>query len=490
MGEEILSLQNLTLSFNDKDLFHIKKLTVSHGDRIGIIGDNGSGKSSLLKLITGEIAPSSGRIKTKTQFKHFKQIDEANDDAQNELDYELLSYLKVPLVDVQALSGGEKQKYRLSYFISGNQEPLLLDEPTNHLDQEGIKFITERLLSYPNTILMVSHNRDILNRLVNKIWLIENGEISEYIGNYDEFMAQRTIEQITNKNDYDKYLQTKKQLEMAKNNKLEEAKRMSTISKSQKNKRISPGRLSATKDKKTAQKGIERAAKNIENKISSLEEVRLIEKKPPLVFPLENFVALNNKIPIIASDIHIVTNNGLVLVDKSSLQFGRAEKVAILGPNGSGKTSLINYILSEEEGVFVSSKAQISLYRQLEYTELIDANPVQYISDMSDYSKDFIITVLTKLGLEGASLRTNMKDLSGGERTKVALAKTFLVPSNIVILDEPTNFLDLNTIKALENVIVEYPGMVIFTSHDEEFVKHTATSIYEIRDKRLRHKDV
>lgn len=477
-----VDLQGISLSLGDRFLYEIDHLSVESGDKFGIIGDNGSGKTSLLRLIIGDLKPEKGQVMVNTSFSYFEQFTEVKSHVIDELNYKFLSQMQVPLVERELMSGGEDQKLRLSQFISAQQNPLMLDEPTNYLDAFSTDLLINQLAHYRNTLLIVSHNRDLLRRVIHKIWTIEDGQLVEYIGNYDAYLDQYQVRSLTHQRDRERYIQERNQIEAAIENKRAHAQRLANVSSAQKNRRINPSRLAASKDKQSGQKGIERGIKQLEHRLDNLDVVEQRPQSNPIVFPQKNFHQLHTKVPIMAHDFHL-SKGGTVLIDRVSFQFTNNDKVAIIGDNGSGKTSLLDCQTEKRQDIFISSKALISNYKQGKRLKVpAGVTPIGYLRQHSEYSEDFIVDILKNLGLKNNSFELPIEHLSGGEHTRISLAKTFLSPSNILLFDEPTNFLDMNTIESLESLIQAYPGLVILTSHNRSFVEATAKIVYEIKD--------
>lgn len=482
---KLVDLQGVSLSLGDRFLYEIDQLSIETGDKIGIIGDNGSGKTSLLRLIMGELRPEKGQVTINTSFSYFEQFTEVKFDGMDGLNYKFLSQMKVPLVERELMSGGEDQKFRLSQFISTQQGPLILDEPTNYLDASSTDLLIDQLVHYRNTLLIVSHHRDLLRRVVNKIWAIEDGQLIEYIGNYDAYLDQYQVRSTTHQRDHERYIQERNQIELAIENKKAHAQRLANVTSAQKHRRINPGRLAASKDKQSGQKGIERSIKQLEHRLENLDVVEERVQANSIVFPQENFRQLHTKVPIIAHNFHL-SKGSKVLIERANFQFGHDDKVAIIGDNGSGKTSLLDCLAEKRQDIFISSKALISNYEQVNRIKVpAGITPISYLRQHSEYPEEFIVEVLKNLGLKSNSFQLPIEHLSGGEHTRIYLAKTFLSPSNILLLDEPTNFLDMNTIESLESLIQAYPGLVILTSHDRSFVEAATEIVYEIKNTKM-----
>lgn len=482
---KLVVLQGIVMSIGGRYLYEIDDLAIESGDKVGIIGDNGSGKTTLLRLITGELKPEKGLLTVNTTFNYFEQLSEDKLDTSDTINYKFLSEMQVPLVDKEFMSEGEVQKLRLSQCILSQQGPLILDEPTNYLDASSINRLINQLVHYRNTLLIVTQQRELLQKVANKIWSIEEGKVTEYIGNYDDYLDQQAIRRITHQHEHERYVKKRKQIQTAIERKKSHVQRLDNVSTTQKQRKINPGRLAASKDKKSGQKGIERGIRQLKHRLENLEMVEARTEKSPILFPQENFTQLYTKVPIIAHKFHL-SKGSKVLINRASFQFSSDEKVAIIGDNGTGKTSLLESIAERTPDIFISAKANISSYEQINRINVhLGMTPLSYLKQYSEYSEEFIIEMLENLGIKPSSFDMPLDNLSGGEHTRISLAKVFLSPSNILLLDEPTNFLDMRTIEALESLILAYPGLVICASHDLPFVKVWAASVYEIKDKKL-----
>lgn len=480
-----IKMKNLKKIFGAKEILKIEELSVYQNDRIGIIGSNGDGKSTLLKIIKGELQPDHGIIQTKVQFNYFPQIVELNAPINFELiDWKLMSKFDVPHSDENTLSGGEERKYQLTQLLSIYQNGLLLDEPTTHLDSKSIQVLIDELKFYYGTLLFVSHDRYFLNELATKIWVLNDGKVKEYIGNFDDYNRQKEIEQLEEKRHFDQYQLEKKRLELSIINKKEQAKKSGKISVKKKQNNIKPNRLSSTKQKDTVQKNLQKSAKSLESRLNKLEERTMTTDKMKIVFPPTKTVEIHNRYPIRSDNFFFKKGNKLLFND-CDFQFELGKKYAIIGNNGSGKTSFLNCILANSNGIVVSPKAVFSYYQQMSYKVNDNRTILEYLMVQTEYSESLVRSILNNLGFSQLDILKPVKVLSGGEVTRVQIALTFIKPSNILILDEPTNFIDIKTIQALDELIKAYQGTVIFTSHDNYFIEINADYIYEINNFKL-----
>lgn len=485
-----IKLNKIEHSFGAKKLFSIESLSAYQGERIGIIGSNGQGKSTLLKLIAGELKPDSGTIQKEIAFHSFRQISdiEEENDQTNELDWELLGRFSVPQNALNTFSGGELTKYRLARVLSTYEMGLLLDEPTTHLDQNGIEQLIEELRYYYGTLLFVSHDRYFLNQLATKLWVIEDEEIKEYTGNYEEYQQQKKLEKLENERAVELFLKEKQRLTMAINQKKEQAEKNKKISTKKKQQSIRPDRLSSSKQKDTVQKNLQKTAKAMESRLLQLKEVATIEETRSIQFPISKTVEIHNKFPIRGEDFYL-TKGEKRLFEGCDFQFGLGKRIAIIGKNGSGKSSLLKSILANDTGIVLSPKVVFSTYQQMSYNLQGNQSILAYLLEKSEYKEALVRSILHNLGFSQIEMSKPINKLSGGEATRVQIALLFTRPSNVLLLDEPTNFIDLQTTEALETLVTSYPGTVIFISHDRYFIQKVADEIYEIKDFRLQRID-
>jgi len=473
-------------SFGVKNVLDIEKLTAYENNRIGIIGDNGSGKTTLLKLIQGEIIPENGHIQREIGFNYFSQMADATEITNPEsIDWELVSRLKIPKNKVSTLSGGEETKYRLAQVLSSYQMGLLLDEPTTHLDHKGIDYLIKELKYYYGTLIFVSHDRYFLNQLATKIWEIKDTQVTEYLGNYDAYKHQKAIEALRQQRSAEKYIKEKNKLAAAISKKKSQVARAKKVTTMKKQQNIRPDRLSSSKQKDTVQKGLEKSAKAMETRLDQLDETTRPVRKRKIWFPKVDLLEMHNKFPIRGERVNLKKGEKQLLED-SDFQFSLGKKIAIVGDNGVGKTTLLNHIVSNGAGIIVSPKVVFSVYRQMDYKFNEAESILHYLMARTNYPETVVRSILNNLGFGQTAVTKLLTSLSGGEATRLSLAATFTQAANILILDEPTNFVDLNTIEALEGLIKACSGTVLFTSHDAHFVKNVADEVYLLDKQQLK----
>ena len=481
-----IEFENIELSFLDRVVLNIPQLAVHQFDRIGVVGNNGAGKSTLLKLIDGQLTPEKGHVKRFADFAYFDQLTSPRD---SEIDYELMGKLSIPQTDIDHFSGGEKTRMKLAQIFSTYHEGLLIDEPTTHLDEEGIKFFIDELRYYYGVLILVSHDRHVLDQLVTKIWEVEDGYVTEYTGNYSDYVEQKDLEKRQQQEEHEKYVKEKSRLLKAAEEKMKKADKINQASgqMSKKEAKAKANKMFMTKEKGTSQKSVQRAAKAIEQRVEQLKETEAPKEEQIIRFHQSNELKLHNKFPVMADRLTLKAGNKFLL-NESSFQFPLGETIAITGKNGSGKTTLLHHILRHDEGITISPKAVIGSYEQMDYQFERDETVIAYMKNRSDHNESKIRAALNAMNFNGNAIKKNVRDLSGGEAIRLVLCQLFLGRYNVLVLDEPTNFLDIYCIEALESFLEGYDGTVLLVSHDRNFIERTADRIYSIEDQTIKLK--
>jgi macrolide transport system ATP-binding/permease protein len=483
MEKVCLELENIELSYLDKLVLDIPRLAVHQFDRIGIVGKNGVGKSTLLKLMNGQIMPDKGHVYRLADFAYFDQLSSP---VESEVDYELVGKLSIPQTEIENLSGGEQTRLKLAGIFSSYHEGLLIDEPTTHLDAAGTQFLIEELTYYYGALVLVSHDRYVLDQLITKIWEVEDGCVTEYTGNYTDYVAQKELRRKQQQEQHEKYVKEKTRLLKAAEEKMKKAEKITQgnghISK--KETKAKANKMFMTKSKDTSQKAVQRAAKAIEQRVQQLVSVEAPEQDQTLHFQQPTALQLHNKFPIMADRLMLKAGDK-ILLNESSFQFPLGKTIAITGNNGSGKTTLLQHILNQGEGMILSPKAIIGSYSQMGYHFKTDETVLAYMKERSDYDESKIRSVLHAMNFTGNDVRKNVRDLSGGEAIRLVLCQLFLGRYNILVLDEPTNFLDIFCIEALERFLQAYEGTVLLVSHDLTFIDRVADLVYFIEQQQL-----
>lgn len=477
-----VELNKIQLSFGPKTILDIPHLRVYQWDKIGIVGQNGQGKSTLLNLLAGHFSPDKGRIVRKIAFSYAQQV--ANPQEQEWQASDQYTKFKVPSSDIETFSGGEETRLKLAQALADYQEGLLLDEPTTHLDQQGIDHLVAELTYYYGTLLIVSHDCYFLDQTVTKIWEVADGQVKEYQGNYTAYERQKEEERLTAMRSQANYQQEKRRLELAVSERQAKATRLAHVSDKQKNRRTQPSRLGGSKQKDTVLKGVQQATKNIQKRIDQLQSGPELSQEVTVKFHQQESLVMHNKFPIMGEGVNLSRGDKHLLV-KADFQFPLGQVIGIVGPNGCGKSSLLQHILTNGQGIQLSPKVVFGHFGQLAYRLISQKSILDYLLNQSEYRESVARAVLHNLGFARSDLSKRVDQLSGGECTRLILGELFLKESNVLILDEPTNFIDVKTVKALAYFMENYPGTIIFTSHDRYFVKQVATQIWAFEKQSL-----
>lgn len=481
MEQICIELENIKMTYLDKEVLKIDRLAVHQFDRIGIVGKNGAGKSTLLKLLAGSVQPTSGNVKRYTKCGFFEQMEAPT---VSTADRAVLGRLAVPQHS-ERLSGGEQTRLKLAQLFSDYYEALLIDEPTTHLDQDGISFLLNELRYYYGVLVIISHDRAVLDELVTTIWEVRDGKVHVYTGNYSEYMAQKKLEREQQTQAHEQFLKDKSRLEKAAQEKMKKAEKITQAGRMTKREsKAKANRMFETKSKGTSQKAVHRAAKAIEQRIEKLAEVEPVREERPIVFPQSKALELHNKFPMMGDRLSLSVKDNLLL-EEVSFQMPLGKKIAITGANGAGKSTLLHHIATNGQGLSISPKAKIGYFRQLCYQFTTDETVLQFIKSRSEYEEGFLRSVLHAMQFIDTDILKSVKELSGGEVIRLHLCQLFLGEYNILLLDEPTNFLDIYALQALERFISGYEGTIVFVSHDQAFINNAADMRYHIAEKQL-----
>lgn len=516
----ILSCNNISKSFGTDVIIKSCSFNIEDHEKAAIVGINGAGKSTLLKIITGIEPADTGLVtlaKDKTlgylsqqqnlnsdntiydellSVKHYildmeaqlrrieNQMKSADDEALETLmkkysdlnhEFELnngyaykseitgvlkgLGFAEEDFtLNVNTLSGGQKTRVALGRLLLSKPDIILLDEPTNHLDMESISWLENYLLNYSGAVLIVAHDRYFLDKIVSKIIELDNGNATVFSGNYTDYASKKAI--LRN-------MQLKEYL-----NQQREIKHQEEV---------------ITKLK---QFNREKSIKRAESREKILNKMEFVDK--PEILNDKMDIKLEPNV-ISGNDVLTVDNltkgfDGTVLFDNICFQIKRGERVALIGSNGTGKTTilkLINGIIPADSGsIYLGAKVNIGYYDQEHHVLDPDKTIFDEIRDAyPDLNNTQIRNTLAAFLFTNEDVFKYIKDLSGGERGRVSLAKLMLSNANFLILDEPTNHLDITSKEILENALNSYTGTVLFVSHDRYFINSTATRIIELANK-------
>ena len=513
----ILALNNVSKAFGTDVILKNISFHIEEKEKVAIVGVNGAGKSTLFKIITGELSLDSGEVimpksATMGYFSQSLEIDssktiygelltvfepimlmeqqlrdmeaqmshKSGDELENlmtryselshkmeEMDgYSYQSRLRGVIKGlgfseeessqtINELSGGQKTRVALGKILLKAPDVLLLDEPTNHLDIDSLRWLEDFLRSYKGAVVIISHDRYFLDKVVGKVIEIENKKAKEYFGNYSYYAEKKIIDREI---EYHRYINQQKEIKHQE----EVIKKLREFNR---------------------EKSIKRAESR-EKMLDKIERVDAPENLPDKM-RLEIKPIKESGNDVLSVDNVSMAFDGIPLFNNISFDIKKGEKTALIGPNGIGKTTLFKIILSRLEAksgsVKLGSNVVIGYYDQ----EQSDLNLNKTIFDeISDSYPDLTITqirnVLAAFVFTGDDVFKTIGSLSGGEKGRVALAKIMLSNANFLILDEPTNHLDINSKEILEQAIQGYTGTVLYISHDRYFINSTASKIVEL----------
>ncbi|MDD3154534.1 MAG: ATP-binding cassette domain-containing protein [Victivallaceae bacterium] len=513
----MIAATDITMRFGQQTLFENVNVKFTPGCRYGLIGANGSGKSTFMKILTGQLAPTFGTIAVDRECRigflrqnHFDyedvpildvvymgneklwkihcerealynkaELTAAEEERANNIECEfsdaggytmeadaakLLIGLGIPegkhTQPLSSLTGGFKLRVLLAQVLFYNPDILLLDEPTNHLDMASIDWLCGILKNHKGTVIVISHNRYFLNEVCTNIADLDYQEIRLFTGNYDDFMTANAI--------------------ALENIRRENQKKETRITEL----REFINRFGANASK----------ARQATSRQKELDKIQLQEIKPSSrVSPYIRFQARERLGEKVIECREIGKRYETPLFSHFSMQIGNQEKIAIIGTNGVGKTTLLKILIKElapDSGeVEHGETAGISVFPQ-DASEILDRGMAAIdwlakFSPVEGLSEQDLRSFMGKMLFSGDDVRKKTDVLSGGEKARLILAKMMLEAGNVLVLDEPTNHLDLESIEALNYALTLYGNTVLFVSHDREFIRSLATRIIEIDDGKI-----
>ncbi len=506
----MLSIKDLTVRLGGRPILDRASAAVPPGARVGLIGRNGAGKSTLMKTIIGELEPDEGTIEMPRRSRLGYIAQEAPDGSATPLETVLAAdtertallaeaegcedpdrlgdlYERLIAIDaytapsraariliglgfdeamqerpLSSFSGGWKMRVALGALLFSQPDVLLLDEPSNHLDLEATLWLENFLKTYPATLIVISHERDMLNNVVDHILHLQGGKVAMYPGTYDSFERQRAERAAQ--------LAAAKAAQDAQRAKLEDYVRRNSA------------RASTAKQAQSRAKMLEK-----------MQPIAALIEDPSLSFDFPDPSEL--KPPLITLDLAAVGYGETPILRRLNLRIDPDDRIALLGRNGNGKTTLARLLSAQlpvmEGEMFATGKMKVGYFTQYQVEELSgDETPLQHMTRLMEGKPPAVVRAqLGRFGFAGDKATTVVSKLSGGERARLALALITYDAPHILILDEPTNHLDVDAREALVQALNDYSGAVILISHDRHIVELAADRLVLVDDGTARNYD-
>lgn len=503
----LVKVEKASLSYGLQILLDNVDLTIEKGQRLCLIGRNGAGKSSLMKVIAGEVDLDKGEVirqsgirisrleqdlpepddqkvfdcvascftglgqlladyqslsvrqdlsdaDLETLHNLQQQIEQQDGWALQQKVDEILSRLELPASSyMRELSGGWRRRVALAKALVMSPDVLLLDEPTNHLDIEAIEWLEKQLLSFNGALIFITHDRALLQKLATHIAELDRGHLRYWTGDYQSFLVYRE----------------QQLMDEARHNELFDKK--------------------LAQEEVWIRQGIKARRTRNEGRVRALKALRL-ERAARREVQVKASFALDagessGKLVVEMQDVTFLQGEK-VIIQQFSTRIMRGDRIGLIGPNGAGKSTFLKLLLGElqpESGIIRSgTQLQVAYFDQLRDQLNLDANAVDNLAEGREFieingQSKHIFSYLSDFLFSGERARTPLRALSGGERNRVLLAKLFSKPANLLILDEPTNDLDVETLELLEDLLSDYKGTLLLVSHDREFLNNSVSSV-------------
>lgn len=474
----LLELNNVKKYYGDRLILDIKGFKAYHGERIGIVGANGAGKTTLLDIIAGRNLPDEGSVKQYGEISYITQLDI---EADAEIDSRMAKEFGLGFDSLDTASGGEKTRYKIASSLSNPGSILLADEPTSNLDIEGIDLLEAKLAAYSGLLLIVSHDRELLDKLCNKIIEVEGGGLKQYSGSYSQYKRQKEQELDRAQFEYEQYLADKKALEEAIS---EKKSKVASMKKAPSRMGNSEARLHKMGSQK-AKANLDRARKAMETRLSKLEVKEKPKKQIKAKVDINEGDGPISRVLISGKGITKAFGKKVLFTD-AEFEVLKGSKTALIGGNGTGKSTLLKMIMEGNEAIKLANGVRPGYFSQ--ETDILedDLSILENVMKASVYPEHFARIMLARLLFRRDEVYKKAGRLSGGERVRTCFAKIFCSDANVIILDEPTNYLDIYSMEAVENALKLYEGTLFFVSHDRKLIDSIADRIILIEGCKLR----
>lgn len=472
----IAQMSGVKKYYNDRLILKVDDFKIYKNDRIGIVGLNGSGKTTFLNILTNRVAPSEGISEIYETYAYITQL---GDEDKTGIDDYAASRFGVSGLSNEGLSGGEISRLKIAKALGKENALIIGDEPTSNLDSQGIELLQKELVQFNGAILVVSHDREFLDTVCNTILEIESGEVRLYKGNYSKYKELKEKERERAAFEYDQYVLEKNRLHGAVEQKTNESK---TMRKAPKRMGNSEARLHKMGNQ-AAKAALDRRTNAIRSRIEKLETKEKPKELPEINLDIQKTRQLYSKV-ILSSDGLDKSFRDKVVFKEAQFKVFNNSKTAVIGPNGSGKTTLIKMIINGDPAINRAIGAKIGYFSQNMSILESSRTLLENVMESSIYDETFARILLARLLFKQEDVMKKVSLLSGGERVKAALAKIILSDFNVLVLDEPTNYLDIYSMEAVEEAILNYNGTVVFVSHDRRFVSNIADHIISIENQK------
>jgi len=469
--------RNLKKYYGDRLILDIEILKIYSEDRIGLVGLNGAGKTTLINILCGESNPDEGWVK---RYGSYSVVDQLTSTEYKDIDKKTANKFDIMHTWDNHLSGGEKTRFKLAKCFNKDNDVIFADEPTSNLDVEGIELLTNKFKEYKGGIVITSHDRDFLDNICNKILEIDDGKLKSYSGNYAAYKLQKDLEIERGLFEFAQYTKDKKKLEGA----MDDTKqKVATIKNTPSRMGNSEARLHKMGNQKSKVK-LDRNVKNMKARIEHLEVKVAPKEMQRIKLDALGSGELHSKIVISGRNINKSFGDKIIF-NNAEFDIYNDSRTALIGPNGSGKSTLIKMIVDEDLLIKTAKGAKIGYFSQDMNILNEDLSILENVMENSIYDETFARILLSRLLFKKEEVYKKINVLSGGERVKASFVKVFLSDINLLILDEPTNYLDIYSLEVLEETLREYARTLLFVSHDRRFISSVANNILSIEKHKL-----
>lgn len=482
-----LCAENLRVIFGLRTIFHIENIEIHDNDRIGLVGDNGAGKSTLLSVLQGDIIPDEGLVRRFAgsaivrQFGEIEQIEE--------IDSAMQARMRALDTVHHGMSGGELERLRIARALSVRAPLLLVDEPTTNLDFDGVAQVQKALAAHQGALVLISHDRALLDAICTTIWALEDGALRIFPGNYAAYKEQKALDLDYQRTSYAQYRAEQHRLQAS----------MQALSQSSHDVRKAPKRMGNSEARlhkrgkgTTAKKKLDKSVSSLQSRLDQLEVVERPREEATVKMGLQDRNAIRSATAIRAENIHLAIDSR-TLLSNANFVLPAGKRTVIVGPNGCGKTTLLRAIRhaadnihGADNGIHVSPGVTIGWFGQ-ETIDTLDLSKtlLENVMQGSVLAVHETRSLLARMGLLAADMDKPTSVLSGGERAKAALGRLMAGDATLLLMDEPANHLDLHALEALEDMLTSYQGTLLLVSHDHRMIDKVAQRVLVFKEGEL-----